>query len=303
MTGSIIVTGTAGFIGSWVAKQLLELGWSVTAFDREADDRKLRANAGDEAASRVTWHAGDIANPDTVKALFEAARPDRVIHLAAVLIPVCRDTPVTGALIDVIGHINIFEAAHAVGCDQVVYASSAAATARRGDGTLTTVYGSYKRWCEEFSAVRHHERGTHSIGLRPAIVYGPGREAGATAFVNAAITEAVAGREHTLPTRWNHRVEHVEEVADAFVRCATTPIEGAHASDITTTNTNDEDFLAALRQAIPDCRVDPADSESFREAAPADTSVLEGLIGPLHGISLEEGVARTVAAMRQSGGS
>jgi UDP-glucose 4-epimerase len=299
MSRSIVVTGAAGFLGSWVTKQLLKEGWDVTAFDRAADDSKLRRIAGDGAADRVTWASGDIADTQTVASVIANARPDRVIHLAAVLIPVCKDDPVTGAKIDVIGHINVMEAAGDAGCGLFVYASSGAATARAPDGTLFTVYGTFKHWNEEYSATRWRDRGIASIGLRPAVVYGPGREVGATAFVNAAITDVVAGKPHQLTTRWRHRVEYVEEIADAFCRCAALDVEGSHACDLTTEVTDEADLIAVLKDQVPDCEIlEPQGNRGFREPLPSDTGPLEALIGPRNHVGLAEGVSRTIAIMR-----
>lgn len=300
MARRIVVTGAAGFLGSWTLKRLLEDGWAVTAFDRVADDRKLVAIAGAEAASAVTWHAGDIADTATVARVIGEARPDVVVHLAAVLIPVCKDDPVTGARIDVIGHINVMEAAADAGCRHVVYASSGAATARAADGALFTVYGTFKHWNEEYAATRWRDRAIASIGLRPAVVYGPGREVGATAFVNAAIGDVVAGRPHRLTTGWRHRVEYVEEIAGAFARCAAIEVEGFHACDMTTEVTDERDLIAVLERVVPGCTVELPTSGSFREPVPADIAPLERLIGPLHHVGLEEGVARTVALMRKA---
>lgn len=299
MSRSIVVTGAAGFLGSWVTKQLLEEGWNVTAFDRTADDTKLRRIAGGEAADRVTWTSGDIADTETVARVIGDAQPDRVIHLAAVLIPVCKDDPVTGAKIDVIGHINVMEAAADAGCAHVVYASSGAATARAADGTLFTVYGTFKHWNEEYSATRWRDRGIASIGLRPAVVYGPGREVGATAFVNAAIADVVAGRPHQLTTRWRHRVEYVEEIADAFCNCAALDVEGSHACDLTTEVTDEADLIAVLKQQIPECEIlEPQSDRGFREPLASDIGPLEALIGPRTHVGLAQGVARTIAIMR-----
>ncbi len=302
MARRIVVTGAAGFLGSWTLKRLLEDGWLVTAFDRVADDAKLVAIAGRDAAAAVTWHHGDIADSALVSRVIAQARPEVVVHLAAVLIPVCKDDPVAAARINVIGHINVMEAAADAGCRHVVYASSGAATARAADGALYTVYGTFKHWNEEYAATRWRDRGIASIGLRPAVVYGPGREVGATAFVNAAIADVVAGRPHQLTTGWRHRVEYVEEIAEAFARCAALEVTGFHACDLTTETTDENDLIAVLSEVVPGCTVMAPQDGSFREPIPADTGPLEALIGPLHHVGLAEGVARTVAQMRKTAG-
>lgn len=298
MERRIVVTGAAGFLGSWTVKRLVEDGWQVTAFDR-ADATKLRRIAGEEIAAQVAWTSGDITDTEAVARVIRDAEPEVVCHMAAVLIPVCKDDPVTGAKIDVIGHINALEAAADVGCRHVVYASSGAATARARDGALFTVYGTFKHWNEEYAATRFRDRGLSSVGLRPAVVYGPGREVGATAFVNAAIADVVAGRPHRLQTGWRHRVEYVEEIAEGFARCCAATVEGFHACDLTTEVTDESDLVTVLREVVPGCDIAPPESGSFREPAPADTGPLEALIGPLRHVGLADGVRRTVEAMRR----
>ncbi len=54
----------------------------------------------------------------------------------------------------------------------------------REDGAHWSLYGTFKQWNEDFAATCFADTGFPSVGLRPAIVYGPGREAGATAFVD-----------------------------------------------------------------------------------------------------------------------
>ena len=49
-----------------------------------------------------------------------------MIHLAGLQVPTCKADPVTGALVNVAGTLNVFEAAKTIGIKRVVYASSAA---------------------------------------------------------------------------------------------------------------------------------------------------------------------------------
>jgi nucleoside-diphosphate-sugar epimerase len=255
LTVRVLVSGASGFLGSWTVKALAQAGHQITACDLRRRGRLFRAIVHEAHRDQVSWRDLDVADGDAAGAMVGEAGPEVVIHLAALLIPSCWDDPAAAAQVNVVGHINMFEAARRLGVRQVVYASSLAARIRNADGAHTTIYGTFKDWNETFAATYFAKYGLPSIGLRPAIVYGPGREAGATAFVNQAITAVAAGEDHQLPLRWQSRLEYVEQVAGLFQRCAEAEIPGALASDVSATLTTDDDFIAALGRVVPGCRV------------------------------------------------
>jgi nucleoside-diphosphate-sugar epimerase len=293
----VLVTGASGFLGSWIVKQLAEEGHEVVAGDVRRDDRLLRVIIDESAVGRISWADIDVSDANAVDVLIGGAGPDVVIHLAALLIPACRSDPAAAARVNVIGHINVFETARRTGARHVIYASSAAARNRREDGAMSTIYGTFKQWNEEFAATYFVDTGFPSVGLRPAIVYGPGREAGATAFVNEAIADVAAGNDHQLPTRWRSRLEYVEEVASLFCRCATADVQRAIASDVSATDTTDDDLIVALTKAAPGCRVTVAPGAPLRESGSSDISALQKLLGNWRHIDLDEGIQRTIEGM------
>jgi nucleoside-diphosphate-sugar epimerase len=293
----MLVTGASGFLGSWTVKALAEAGHEVTACDLRRRDRLFRAIATEALDDRVSWRDLDVADSGAVEATIGEAGPEVIIHLAALLIPPCWDDPAAAAQVNVVGHINMFEAARRHGVRQVVYASSLAARIRNADGAHSTIYGTFKDWNECFAATYFAQYGLPSVGLRPAIVYGPGREAGATAFVNQAIAAVVAGVDHQLPLRWQSRLEYVEQVAGLFHRCAEAEIPGALASDVSATLTTDDDFIAALGRVVPGCRVSAAPDGPTKMAAEEDVAALQGLIGPWRHIDLDDGIRRTIKGM------
>ncbi len=110
----ILVTGGSGTIGGYVLRELLQAGHSVTSFSRTAP----RVDGSD-------FIQGDIMEPDQ---LAQACQDqDAVIHLAAVPGP-GRMTPAQLLNVNVVGTVNVLEAAIQAGVGKVVFASSGAAT-------------------------------------------------------------------------------------------------------------------------------------------------------------------------------
>ncbi len=246
----VLVTGVSGFLGSWAVKGLADAGHQAIASNVRCQDRLFRAILPETTPDQVTWRGLDVDDNDVVDTIVGEAAPEAIVHLAARLIPACRDEP-AAAQVNVVGHINVFEAARRHGVGQVVYASSLAARLRHDDGAHRTICGTFKHWNETFAATYFTEYGLPSVGLRPAIVYGPGREAGATAFVNQAIAATAANEPYQLPQRWCSRLEYVEQVAAIFRQCAEAPLTGALASDASSTLTTDDDFITALGRLPP----------------------------------------------------
>src|SRR2546422_564341 len=102
-----LVTGAFGCIGSWVVRDLLVAGERPVAFDLGDDPWRMRMIAGADVASRVTIVRGDIADRDAVVRVVRDHGIRRIVHLAAWQIPLCRQDPSRGALINVVGTANV----------------------------------------------------------------------------------------------------------------------------------------------------------------------------------------------------
>jgi len=148
------ITGAQGCIGSWIVKALVERGDTAVVFDRSADPRRLSAIMGRGDLDRVRFVTGDVTDPAAVLSALQASSARRVIHLAGLQVPSCQADPVGGALVNVIGTLNVFESGRAIGVERVVYASSAAVFGMSEDDTPLdesaacepgTHYGVFKR--------------------------------------------------------------------------------------------------------------------------------------------------------------
>ena len=161
----VLCTGGAGFLGAWLAKRLLASGHAVRIFDRSSDRRLVSDIVGAPSAA-VEWRTGDVVQPAAVMAASEGC--DAIAHLAALLTPACQADPITGTNVNLIGTINVFEAARHRKLRNVVYASSAGVFGP-SDGVVPfpmTLYGVYKLACEGVGRAYAADYGGASVGFR-----------------------------------------------------------------------------------------------------------------------------------------
>ena len=118
MKERVLVTGAAGFVGSNLTKHLLDRGYSVIGID------DLSAGTQENVADRVEFHRKDIRDP-VIYPLFEGV--DAVFHLAAKsCLTDCLDHPVEAASVNVLGTVNVLEAARKGGVHKFIYADTSA---------------------------------------------------------------------------------------------------------------------------------------------------------------------------------
>ena len=166
--------------------------------------------------------------PQCGSALSESGA-NRVIHLAGLQVPTCKADPVAGALVNVAGTLNVFEAAKTIGIKRVVYASSAAVYGMNDDDVAldetaqcspTTHYGVFKRANEGNARVYFLDHGIDSVGLRPLTVYGVNRDTGLTSDPTKAMKSAVLGRPFHIRFGGATDFQYVADTAAAFIACA-----------------------------------------------------------------------------------
>src|SRR5436190_12944993 len=126
MSQTYFITGAQGCIGSWIVKALVERGDIAVIFDRSEDRRRLDAIISTKDLARSRFVAGDITDVGAVRSALEESGAKKIIHLAGLQVPTCKADPITGAFVNVVGTLNLFEAARALSAEQIVYASSAA---------------------------------------------------------------------------------------------------------------------------------------------------------------------------------
>ena len=123
---NLLVTGAAGFIGSHTTDQLLAAGHTVVGVDNFRTGR--RENLARAAGSPgFALHEADVAQPGVLDAIVAAARPDAIIHLAALVsVQDSITQPALNFSLNVHATQLVAEAARLHGVPRVVFASSAA---------------------------------------------------------------------------------------------------------------------------------------------------------------------------------
>ena len=232
-----LVTGAHGFIGAWVVKRLLASNFKVIIFDKSPDPHRLRLIMNDEEIERAAFVVGDITDAEAVSRVFGEREVTNVIHLAGVQVPTCRANPRLGAMVNVIGTINVFDAAKNSGgrVKRIAYASSAAVFGKSDGpvpedqaGGMNTHYGAFKRCNEDNARIYFLENGVSSVGLRPLTVYGVGRDTGVTSDPTKAMKAAVVGRPFHIRFGGKTDFLYVADCADSFIRAASADLEGSH---------------------------------------------------------------------------
>jgi nucleoside-diphosphate-sugar epimerase len=297
----VLVTGASGFLAAWVTRRLLardmDVRVDVRAFDVREDARLLRALAP-ERADEVQWRVGDIGNARDVATALEGC--DAVVHLAGVLTPACAGDPVRGARINLIGTLNVFDAAIACGVRSVLYASSAGVSGPDDGATPfpMTHYGAFKLACEGSARAYWHDHGIASIGFRPLVVYGAGRETGSSAGPSLACRAAARGEPYTIPFTGATGLVYADDVAAAYERALTHPFDGAHAFTLAGDITPMQSVIATLKQIAPDARIDAAGAPLPIATSLPDDPALDRMLPGLAKTPLIDGLRQTVAFYR-----
>ncbi len=309
-----LVTGALGCIGAWAVKQLVDEAIPVWTYDLPGDPHRLRLIMNEEALARVQVVAGDITDAAAFEHTVAENGITHIVHLAALQVPFVRADPVQGARVNVVGSTIVCETAkrHADQVQGLAYASSAAVygpmemyppgplahTALQHPDNL---YGVFKQANEGTARIYWQEYGLHSIGLRPYVVYGPGRDQGMSSTPTKGMLAAAVGRPYHISFGGTVVYQYAADAAAVFIRAArvAATCPGAPVFNMGGSTVSMTEMIAAIEAAAPDM----TGKITF---APAGLSLpeqidgrpLEDAVGPTPWIPLPEGVRQTIEMFR-----
>ena len=314
MSEHFLVTGAMGCIGAWVVRNLARDAQraAVIVFDLSTDPRRLRLILASDELARVNFVAGDIADLAALERALDENAITHLIHLAALQVPFCKADPPLGARVNVVGTVNVFEAVkkrrHIA---KVVYASSIAVydaadaypagTPLPHDAPLrpNTHYGVYKQANEGTARVYWQDDRVSSLGLRPYVIYGVGRDQGLTSTPTKAMFAAAVGQPYHISYGGRCDLEYADDAARAFIAAARTPVEGADVFNLTGAAVHMREVVAAIEAAAPDVRGRITfEDKPLPFPEEADGAPLARVIGDFPRTPLAAGVADTVHRFR-----
>jgi nucleoside-diphosphate-sugar epimerase len=304
-----LVTGAKGFIGAWIVKDLVEGGAAPHVFDLDTGTERLDAVLTEKQLASVRFIEGDVTRLEQVEHAIIENGITHVLHLAGIQVPGCAVDPIRGATVNVIGTLNVFEAArrHRDAVKRIVYASSAAVfgpeevyghkTVLEGSPLFPgTHYGVFKQCNEGNARVYFLNDGILSVGIRPWAVYGVGRDQGISSGPTKAIKASVIGRPYTIRFTGSVDLQYVRDTARIFIRCAEADIPGAKTYTPRGSVIDVEEFISALEHALPQARgLIKAEGQSLPIAADLDDSALQQDLMEVPRTPLEKGIRETAA--------
>lgn len=231
MTRKAIVTGGAGFVGSHLVDLLVDNGWEVLVID-DLSSGEMDHLADARQRVKIGIHVTDVGAPELGDVVARFG-PEVIFHLAAQskVRPSVED-PMRDARINVLGTLNVLQAAARAGTRKVVFASSGGAiygggaklpvretAAKRPEspyGISKKIVEDYFRWFKEFHRLDY-------TLIAPANIYGPRQDPGLEGGVVAIFALAMLkGRRPTIFGDGSQTRDfvYVGDVCDAFLRAA-----------------------------------------------------------------------------------
>jgi UDP-glucuronate 4-epimerase len=304
-----LVTGALGCLGSWTVKALLGAGAPVVAYDLGGSDHRFRLALTDEELAGVTRVDGDVTDLAALERVLAEHEIGAVVHLAALQVPFVRENPPLGTAVNVVGTVNVLEAVarRRDRIPHVVYASSTAVYSANdpspgpesGGREPATHYGVTKLANEGMARVYFDERGLPSLGVRPYVVYGPGRDQGMTSTPTQAMAAAARGEGFRISYGGRCQYDYAPDVGRALAAAARAGIEGAVVANFPGVPASMDEVVAAIEAAAPEVvgRID-YDDVQLPFPPEMEARALEAAIGAVSRTPLADGVRETIELYR-----
>lgn len=188
----ILVTGGTGYVGAELVRSLVGQGHQVVTFGPSSNPGRIA-----DIAEDVTVIRGTLAYAAEVQNVVKDHRIERIFHLGSMLSTPSQANPWASFQVNVVGTMNVFEAARLFGVPQVIFTSTIG-TFAIGAGTVATdytiqrpatMYGAGKLYCECLGRFYKNRFGLDYRAVRFPSVIGPGTTQRTVAQYNSWMIE------------------------------------------------------------------------------------------------------------------
>ena len=256
----VFVTGSTGCIGAHAVGILLEEGCQVFGFNRKPPS---------EIPSGYEHLEGDLSDKGSIDSALQKSLPTHILHLGALQTPDCRDYPIRGMDVNVLGTAYLFKACLEMdlSLERFVFASSSAVNGPRdlyGESGVQpedplqpfNLYGYWKIAGEGMAQAYHQESEVPTVSLRLATTYGPGRDRGFTAAMTSALKAVSRGESFEIPYRGKENYHFSHDVGAGFARAVVDPFTGYGVYNLLGQTRTVDEFLAQIHEEAKDMRLE-----------------------------------------------
>jgi UDP-glucose 4-epimerase len=315
MSGRVLVTGGAGFIGSHIAQAYLAGGWEVVVLDDLSRGKERNIPPG------ARFVHADIRSPEARQLLADGGFTVLNHHAAQIDVRVSVDEPALDAAINVVGLVNLLDGAGAGGVRRVVFASSGGVvygdpevvptpeTAPKGP---ISPYGVSKLAGEYYMRALAALRGFEAVAMRYANVFGPRQDPKSEAgVVSIFVSRLLEDRPLTVFGNGLQTRDYVfvRDVARANVLASTATVPTGDGIDATAFNiaTAKQTNVLELAEMVgrvmghkPEIEFAPARAgELFRSSL--DVSKARKVLGWKPEVGFDDGLPQLVDWFRKEG--
>jgi len=287
---NVLVTGGAGFIGSYVVRELIKAGETVIAYDFQISRNALDDVLSEAQRSMVHMVEGDVTDGAKIRNVIDEYKIESVAHLAS---PLSSQTEGdTGLAIRnmITAQQVILEIAGAARLRKVVWASSSGVYGARERYTFlplpndapqypTYLYGACKSFNEYLSTYLSEKYDLDTLGLRFPTVYGVGRKRGVAMYLSDIIAKPALGELCRVPManavyNWLYVVDAALLVVKAL-RTERTPTRNFNVSSEVAAIRR---VVKIIRELLPNARFE-LEPGGYPIVAEIDCSVLKDEVG------------------------
>jgi UDP-glucose 4-epimerase len=275
----VLVTGATGFIGWRVVRNLLQRSIAVVAADLSVDSQ-IRERLTSEAGDCVTFCDCDVSNAASIARIFDQQSDiTHAIHLAYLMSAEVEADPALGVKVNVLGMVNMFEAAARNKLQRLVFTSSETVYGARQEAygprpvaeddfcSLQDHFFTYgvMKLLNEFMAQKFVQK--HAISLacaRPPVVFGHGRKRGSVLWAEDFVSLPAVGKPVGLPfPSWTRDCwVYVDDCAEQLLRLTLKPQLAHFAYNSTGEAVTGAQFAEMVRYWLPEAQI------SFEEDKP-----------------------------------